>query len=88
LHDSEVAVSSSRLHGVVVIGRRIEHRVSKQTIDDVDVAVLSGLDKGAVYISVSVDKQLARFEGLLHVRQSTMGSVITECVKVKFERHL
>jgi hypothetical protein len=78
LHDSDMAVSSSPLDGIVVIGRRIEHRVSKQTIDDVDMAVLSGFNKGAVHISVSADKQLARFEGLLHVRQSTMGSVITE----------
>jgi hypothetical protein len=32
-------------------------------------------------VCISVDKQLAGFEHLLHVRQSTVGSVITECVK-------
>jgi hypothetical protein len=51
--------------------------VSEQTIDDVDMAVLSGLHNGVVY--VSADKQLAGFEHALHIRQATMGSVITEC---------
>jgi heme-binding NEAT domain protein len=54
--------------------------VSEQTIDDFDVAVLSGPHKGAVHISV--DRQLAGFEHALHIRQSTMSSVITECLKV------
>jgi hypothetical protein len=54
--------------------------VSEQTIDNVDVAVLSGPPKGAV--NISIDKQLANFEHLLHLRQSTMGSVITECLKI------
>jgi hypothetical protein len=58
--------------------------VSEQTIDDVDMAVLSGPAKGVVYISN--DKHLARVEHLLHNRQSTIGSVITECLKI--ERHL
>ncbi len=60
--------------------------MSEQTIDDVDVAVLSGTQKGDVCFSV--DRQLAGFEHALHIRQSTMGSVITESLKVKLERHL
>jgi hypothetical protein len=35
---------------------------------------------------ISLEKNLAGFEHALHIRQSTMGSVITECVKV--DRHL
>jgi hypothetical protein len=58
--------------------------MSEQRIDDVDVAVHSGSHKGVV--ETLVDRQLARFEHLLHSRQSTMGNVITECVK--FDRHL
>jgi hypothetical protein len=58
--------------------------VSEQTIDNIDVAVLSGLHKGDVCISA--ERQLAGFEHLLHVRQSTIGSVITE--RLKAERHL
>jgi hypothetical protein len=50
--------------------------VSEQTIDNVDVAVLSGPRKG--FVLISVDKQLAGFEHALHIRQSTMGSVITK----------
>jgi hypothetical protein len=60
--------------------------VSEQTIDDVDVAVLSGPLKSVVCLSV--DKQLAGFEHALHIRQSTTGGVITECVKFDFARHL
>ena len=58
--------------------------MSEQIIDDVDVAVRSGLHNGDVCISV--DKQLAGFDNALHIRQSTMLSVITECVKA--ERHV
>jgi hypothetical protein len=43
-----VAFTSSPSHGVVVVGRRIEHRVSEQTIDNVHVAVCSGPPKGVV----------------------------------------
>jgi glycerol-3-phosphate dehydrogenase len=77
--DREVAVHSSLLNsnGTVAVGRRLEHRVSEQIIDDVDVVVLSGPQKG--FVETSVDKQLAGFEHALHNRQSTIGSVITEC---------
>mgnify|MGYP006375040457 CR=1 FL=1 len=68
---------SSPSNGEVVIGCWIEHRVSKQTIDNVDVAVLSGTKQSVVLISVAL--QLARCEHLLHKLQSTIGSVITEC---------
>jgi hypothetical protein len=81
--DSEVAVLSSQSDGVIVIGRRIEHRVSQQTIDDVDVAVRSGPHKGDVCISIGT--QLARFEHTPHKHQSTVGSVIAE--RLKTERH-
>jgi hypothetical protein len=53
-----------------------EHRVSEQIIDDVDVAVLNGAHQGDEFFSV--EKNLAGFEHALHIRQSTMGSVITE----------
>jgi hypothetical protein len=82
--DGEMTALSSQSYGVVVVVRRIEHRVSEQIIDDVDVAVLDGAHQGDVLISL--EKNLARFEHALHIRQSTMGSVITECVKV--DRHL
>jgi hypothetical protein len=60
--------------------------VSQQTIDNVDVAVLSGLQKG--FVLVSVASQRAGFEHALHICQSTMGSVITECLKFDFaSRH-
>jgi hypothetical protein len=49
--------------------------VSEQTIDDIDVAVLSGPHKGDV--CVSVDKHLAGLEHPEHIRQFTTGSVIT-----------
>jgi hypothetical protein len=68
-----------------MVGRRIEHCVSEQTIDDVDVAVLSGPHKG--FVETSVDRQHAGFEHALHNRQSTMGSLITE-FKFDFARHL
>jgi hypothetical protein len=58
--------------------------VSDQIIDDVDVAVFCGPHKSVVQIHI--DSQLAGFEHLLHIRQSTMGSVITECLN--FVRHL
>jgi len=67
-----------------ILQRKIEHRVSEKVIDDVDVAVLDGAQQGDVLISF--EKNLAGFEHALHIRQSTMGSVITECVK--FDRHL
>jgi hypothetical protein len=63
---------------------RIEHRVSEQIIDDGDVAVLDGAHQGDEFLSL--EKNLAGFEHALHIRQSTMGNVITECVK--FDRHL
>jgi len=56
--------------------------VSQQIIDDVDVAVLSGPHKSVVQIYIHID------EHALHIRQSTMGSVITKCLQVKVERHL
>jgi hypothetical protein len=58
---------------------------SNITIDDVDVTVLSGPHKGAVHISVDVDKHLAGFNHLLHKRQLTIASVLvlTECVKIE-----
>jgi hypothetical protein len=56
--------------------------VSEQTIDDVDVAVLSGPPKG--FVKISVGKQLAGFEHALHIGQSTMGSVITKRIKFDF----
>jgi hypothetical protein len=60
--------------------------VSEQTIDNVDVAVLSGPPKGVDWISAA--KQLARVEEhALHIGQSTTGSVITECLKFDLERH-
>jgi hypothetical protein len=37
-------------------------------------------------VLISLEKNIAGFEHALHIRQSTMGSVITECVKV--DRHL
>ena len=52
--------------------QKCEHCVSKQIIDNVDVAVLSGQHKGVVCISVGA--QLAGFEHLLHTRQSTFGT--------------
>jgi hypothetical protein len=58
--------------------------MSEQIIDDPDVAVLSGLYKGVV--CRAFDTELAGFEHALHIRQSTVGSVSTECVKS--ERHL
>jgi MoxR-like ATPase len=81
--DCEVAVLSSALNGTVVVGGWIEHCVSEQIIDDINVAVLSGPHKGDLHIAVSVAMLLAGFEyeHLLQKRQSTMGSVITECVK-------
>jgi hypothetical protein len=74
--DREVAVPSSPSNGKVAVTRLIDQSVSQQKIDDVDVAVLSGSLKGVV--SLSVDRQLEGFEHALHMRQSTMGSVITE----------
>jgi hypothetical protein len=53
--------------------------MSEQIIDDPDVAVLSGLYKGVV--CRAFDTELAGFEHALHIRQSTVGSVSTECVK-------
>jgi hypothetical protein len=86
LDDREVASRSSPSEGVVVVGRRIEHRVSsEQIIDDVDVAVCSGPHKGDVCFSV--DLHLARVEHLLQKRQSTKGSVTTECLKFDVARH-
>jgi hypothetical protein len=84
--DGDVAVLSGPSNGAVVVGWRIDHRVSEQIIDDVDVAVLSGSHKGVVKISMAM--QLAGFEHALHIRQSTMRSVITECFKFDFARHL
>jgi hypothetical protein len=52
--------------------------------DNRDVAVLDSAHEGDVLISL--EKNIARFEHVLHIRQSTMGNVITECVKV--DRHL
>jgi hypothetical protein len=60
--------------------------VSDQVIDNLDVAVLDGAHQGAGFLSL--EKNLAGFEHALHIRQSTMGSVITECLQVKFDRHL
>jgi hypothetical protein len=50
--------------------------VSEQIIDDVDVAVLSGLRKGFVLISVATQVVRVEHEHAVHNRQSTMGSVI------------
>jgi len=56
----------------------------EQTIDDVDVAVLDGARQGDEFLSF--EKNIAGFEHALHIRQLTLGNVITECVK--FDRHL
>ena len=56
----------------------------EQTIDDVDVAVLDGARQGDEFLSF--EKNLAGIEHALHIRQLTLGNVITECVKV--DRHL
>ena len=58
--------------------------MSEQTIDDVEMAVVSGTHKS--FVEIYVDKHLARVEHLLHKRHLTMGSVLTKCVKL--ERHL
>jgi hypothetical protein len=50
--------------------------VSEQTIDNVDVAVVSGPHKG--FVEISAATQLVGFEHALHIGQSTMGGVITD----------
>ena len=60
--------------------------MSEKIIDDVDVAVLNGAHQGDEFLSL--EKNIAGFEHVLHIRQSTMGSVLTECLQIKVDRHL
>jgi hypothetical protein len=50
IDNGEVAVPSSQLDGVVVVGRRIDALVSQQSVDDGEVAVLSSLSDGVVVV--------------------------------------